>query len=66
VDDDAVRLILTLAIQYREPALSMSNSCDEAIDHFICGYNGQAAPFEWRQTEIKQQPLHDNIAYFRQ
>jgi hypothetical protein len=22
------------------------------------------APFEWRQTEIKQQPLRDNIAYF--
>jgi hypothetical protein len=26
-------------------------------------YNEQAAPFEWRQTEIKQQPLRDNIAY---
>ena len=37
----------------------------EAIDHFICAYNAQAAPFEWRQTEIKQQPLRDNIAYFR-
>jgi transposase len=37
----------------------------EAIDHFICAYNEQAAPFEWRQTEIKQQPLRDNIAYFR-
>jgi hypothetical protein len=36
----------------------------EAIDHFICAYNEQAAPFEWRQTEIKQQPLRDNIAYF--
>ena len=23
----------------------------EAIDHFICAYNEQAAPFEWRQTE---------------
>jgi len=36
----------------------------EAIDHFICAYNEQAAPFEWRQSEIKQQPLRDNIAYF--
>jgi hypothetical protein len=36
----------------------------EAIDHFICAYNQQAAPFEWRQTEIKQQPLRDNLAYF--
>jgi hypothetical protein len=36
----------------------------EAIDHFICAYNPQAAPFEWRQREIKQQPLRDNIAYF--
>jgi hypothetical protein len=27
-------------------------------------YNEQAAPFEWRQTEIKQQPLRDNLAYF--
>jgi transposase len=30
----------------------------EGIDHFICAYK-QAAPFEWRQTEIKQQPLSD-------
>ena len=37
----------------------------EGIDHFICAYNEQAAPFEWRQTEIKQQPLRDNIASFR-
>ena len=37
----------------------------QAIDHFICAYNAQAAPFEWRQSEIKQQPLRDNIAYFR-
>ena len=36
----------------------------EAIDHFICAYNAQAAPFEWRRSEIKQQPLRDNIAYF--
>jgi transposase len=47
----------------------------EAIDHFICAYNEQAAPFEcpdgpyvrsqqWRQSEIKQQPLSDNIAFF--
>jgi transposase len=36
----------------------------EAIDHFINAYNEQAAPFEWRQTEFKQQPLRDNIAYF--
>ena len=36
----------------------------EAIDHFISAYNEQAAPFEWHQTEIKQQPLRDNIAYF--
>jgi len=36
----------------------------EAIDHFISAYNEQAAPFEWHQTEIKQQPLHDHIAYF--
>ena len=36
----------------------------EAIDHFISAYNAQAAPFEWRQDEIKQQPLRDNIAYF--
>jgi len=35
----------------------------EAIDHFISAYNTQAAPFEWRQCEIKQQPLRDNIAY---
>jgi transposase len=35
----------------------------EAIDHFIIAYNEQAAPFEWRQTENKQQPLRDNIAY---
>jgi hypothetical protein len=27
----------------------------EAIDHFISAYNEQAAPFEWHQTEIKQQ-----------
>jgi hypothetical protein len=40
------------------------NQLREAIDHFICAYNEQAAPFEWRQTEIKQQPLRDNIAYF--
>jgi hypothetical protein len=32
------------------------------IEHFICAYNEQAAPFEWRQTGIKQQPLRDNIA----
>jgi hypothetical protein len=36
----------------------------EAIDHSICAYNEQAAPFEWRQIEIKQQPLRDDIAYF--
>jgi transposase len=36
----------------------------EAIDHFISAYNTQAAPFEWRQCEIKQQLLRDNIAYF--
>ena len=36
----------------------------EAIDYFISAYNEQAAPFEWRQAEIKQQPLRDNIAYF--
>jgi hypothetical protein len=36
----------------------------EAIDHFISAYNAQAAPFEWRQGEITQQPLRDNIAYF--
>jgi len=36
----------------------------EAIDDFICAYNAQAAPFEWRQAEIKQQPMRDNIAYF--
>jgi hypothetical protein len=36
----------------------------EAIDQFICAYNAKAAPFEWRQGEIKQQPLRDNIAYF--
>ena len=36
----------------------------EAIDHFICAYNANAAPFEWRQGEIKQQPLRDTIAYF--
>ena len=36
----------------------------EAIDHFICAYNAQAAPFEWRRSEIKQQPLRDKIAYF--
>jgi murein tripeptide amidase MpaA len=29
-------------------------------DHYICAYNAQAAPFEWRQGEIKQQPLRDN------
>jgi lipase chaperone LimK len=34
----------------------------EAIDYFISAYNEQAAPFEWRQAEIKQQPLRDNIA----
>src|SRR5260370_5365938 len=28
----------------------------EAIDHFISAYNAQAAPFEWRQAAIKQQP----------
>ena len=33
----------------------------EAIDHFICAYNDQAAPFEWRQTEIQQQPLRENM-----
>jgi hypothetical protein len=27
-----------------------------AIDHFICAYNEQAAPFKWRQSELKQQP----------
>jgi hypothetical protein len=32
----------------------------EAIDHYICAYNAQAAPLEWRQGEIKQQPLRDN------
>ena len=32
----------------------------EAIDHYICAYKAQAAPFEWRQGEIKQQPLRDN------
>jgi hypothetical protein len=36
----------------------------QAIDHFISAYNTQAAPFEWRHCEIKQQPLRDNIAYF--
>jgi transposase len=36
----------------------------EAIDNFISAYNAQAAPFEWRQGEIKQQGLRDNIAYF--
>jgi hypothetical protein len=36
----------------------------EAIDHFICAYNEQAAPFECRQDGIKQQPFRDNIAYF--
>ena len=36
----------------------------EAIDHFISAYNEQAAPFEWHQSEIKQQPLRVNIAYF--
>jgi hypothetical protein len=36
----------------------------EAIDHFICAYNAQTAPFEWRQDEIKQQPMRDNISYF--
>ncbi len=35
----------------------------EAIGHFICAYNEQAAPFEWRQDEIEQQPFHNNIAY---
>ena len=24
----------------------------EAIDHFISAYNPQAAPFEWRKSEI--------------
>jgi transposase len=28
----------------------------QAIDSFISVYNAQAAPFEWRQEEIKQQP----------
>jgi hypothetical protein len=36
----------------------------QAIDHFVCVYNEQAAPFEWRQSEIKQHPLCDDIAYF--
>ena len=36
----------------------------EAIDDFTSAYNTQAAPFEWRQGEIKQQPMRDNIAYF--
>jgi transposase len=36
----------------------------EAIDHFICAYNAEAAPFEWRQDEIKQQPLRDDIISF--
>jgi hypothetical protein len=35
----------------------------EAIDHFISAYNAKAALFEWRQGEIKQQPMQDNIAY---
>jgi DDE superfamily endonuclease len=35
----------------------------QAIDNFISAYNSQAAPFEWRQEEIKQQPLRDNIVY---
>jgi hypothetical protein len=36
----------------------------KAIDRSISAYNAQAAPFEWRKSEIKQQPLRDNIAYF--
>jgi len=36
----------------------------EAIDNFISAYNAKAAPFEWRQGEIKQQDLRDNITYF--
>jgi hypothetical protein len=36
----------------------------EAVDQFIRGYNVKAAPFEWRQGEIKQQPIRDNIAHF--
>lgn len=39
----------------------------EAINHFISSsgaYNTQAAPFEWRQSELKQQPFRDNVAYF--
>ena len=34
------------------------------IDDFTSAYNTQAAPFEWRQGEIKQQAMRDNIAYF--
>jgi hypothetical protein len=36
----------------------------EAIDNFVSAYNAQAAPFEWRQAEIKQQGFRDNITYF--
>jgi hypothetical protein len=39
----------------------------EAINHFISSsgaYNTQAAPLEWRHSELKQQPFRDNIAYF--
>jgi hypothetical protein len=35
----------------------------EAVDQFIRGYNVKAAPFAWRQGEIKQQPIRDNIAH---
>src|SRR5271166_337889 len=37
----------------------------EAIDDFTSAYNTQATPFEGRQGEIKQEPMRNNIAYFR-
>lgn len=36
-----------------------------AIDAFIKAYNQTAAPFEWKKAAIIQQPMKDNIAYFR-
>jgi hypothetical protein len=60
----APRLKCCLSILSRQ-ALERGNLRDmkqlrEAINHFIAGYGTEAVPFDWRQSDIKQQPLRDN------